>query len=194
VRSEVRVLLDPPWRLRRGFGSFGALAQLGEHLLCKQGVVGSIPTGSTTDLTGQRVSALFRPIRTAFDNREERETSEPLVRPSVGVTWGGRMACPTAVLFQVKYTNRMFHGLTRSWGGKMYDFRPGTRAARPRWDEAKGFAKGPFTRGARGAARNACPSLDRIKREKGVWWMPWQQEAMKDVIPCDKLWGAGNRL
>ena len=27
----------------------GALAQLGEHLLCKQGVVGSIPTGSTTE-------------------------------------------------------------------------------------------------------------------------------------------------
>ena len=25
----------------------GALAQLGEHLLCKQRVVGSIPTGST---------------------------------------------------------------------------------------------------------------------------------------------------
>ena len=36
--------------------------------------------------------------------------------------------------------------------------------------------------------------LDQIKREKGVWWMPWQQEAMKDVIPCVKLWGAGNRL
>ena len=28
--------------------------------------------------------------------------------------------------------------------------------------------------------------LDQIKREKGVWWMPWQQEAMKDVILCDK--------
>ena len=25
----------------------GAIAQLGEHLLCKQGVVGSIPIGST---------------------------------------------------------------------------------------------------------------------------------------------------
>ncbi len=36
--------------------------------------------------------------------------------------------------------------------------------------------------------------LDRVKREKGVWWMPWQQEAMKDVIPCDKPRGAGNRL
>ncbi len=27
--------------------------------------------------------------------------------------------------------------------------------------------------------------LDRIKREKGVWWMPWRQEAMKDVALCD---------
>ena len=27
---------------------FGGLAQLGEHLLCKQGVVGSIPSSSTT--------------------------------------------------------------------------------------------------------------------------------------------------
>ncbi len=35
--------------------------------------------------------------------------------------------------------------------------------------------------------------LDRIKREKGVWWMPRQSEAMKDVITCDKRWGAGNR-
>ena len=32
----------------------------------------------------------------------------------------------------------------------------------------------------------------RIKREKGVRGMPWQQEAMKDVIPCDKPWPAGN--
>jgi hypothetical protein len=27
----------------------GAVAQLGEHLLCKQGVVGSIPSSSTTE-------------------------------------------------------------------------------------------------------------------------------------------------
>ena len=27
----------------------GGLAQLGEHLLCKQGVVGSIPSSSTTN-------------------------------------------------------------------------------------------------------------------------------------------------
>ena len=42
----VRVHLDPPL-----FGidpDFGAIAQLGEHLLCKQGVVSSILTGSTS--------------------------------------------------------------------------------------------------------------------------------------------------
>jgi hypothetical protein len=30
--------------------AFGALAQLGEHLLCKQRVIGSIPIGSTIHL------------------------------------------------------------------------------------------------------------------------------------------------
>jgi hypothetical protein len=38
------------------------------------------------------------------------------------------------------------------------------------------------------------PSPDRIKREKGVWWMPWQQEAMKDVALCDKPGGGESTL
>ena len=36
--------------------------------------------------------------------------------------------------------------------------------------------------------------LDRIKRDKGVWWMPWQQEAMKDVALCDKPGGGESTL
>lgn len=35
----------------------GGLAQLGEHLLCKQRVVGSIPSSSTKQKTGERVAA-----------------------------------------------------------------------------------------------------------------------------------------
>ena len=35
----------------------GAVAQLGEHLLCKQGVVGSIPSSSTIEL-GDRAPGL----------------------------------------------------------------------------------------------------------------------------------------
>ena len=34
--------------------NFGALAQLGEHLLCKQRVIGSIPIGSTMDWISKR--------------------------------------------------------------------------------------------------------------------------------------------
>ena len=37
----VRIHPDPP-------GIIGGVAQLGEHLLCKQGVVGSIPVTSTS--------------------------------------------------------------------------------------------------------------------------------------------------
>jgi hypothetical protein len=33
-----------------------------------------------------------------------------------------------------------------------------------------------------------------IKRLKGISWMPWWQEAMKDVVRCDKLWGGANNL
>ena len=42
----------------------GALAQLGEHLLCKQGVIGSIPIRSTIpDLTVKHFDQVFhRPI------------------------------------------------------------------------------------------------------------------------------------
>ena len=34
------------------YGPYGGVAQLGEHLLCKQGVIGSIPFISTTTLKG----------------------------------------------------------------------------------------------------------------------------------------------
>ena len=78
----------------------------------------------------------------------------------------------------------------------MYDFRPGARFAVMRaalaGQNAKGWLRRP--RAALALFETSLPSLDRIKREKGVWWMPWQQEAMKDVILCDKPWGAENEL
>ena len=36
------------WAQRSMAQIYGGLAQLGEHLLCKQGVIGSIPLASTT--------------------------------------------------------------------------------------------------------------------------------------------------
>ena len=33
-----------------------------------------------------------------------------------------------------------------------------------------------------------------FEQEKGIWWMPWHQEAMKDVARCEKPGGAASRL
>jgi hypothetical protein len=43
--------------------------------------------------------------------------------------------------------------------------------------------------GAPGASRDK-----RIEHEKGIRWMPWHQEAMKDVARCEKPRGAASRL
>ena len=49
----VRIHPDPPPQVTavRQQVTEGAVAQLGERLLCKQEAVGSIPSGSTTELT-----------------------------------------------------------------------------------------------------------------------------------------------
>jgi hypothetical protein len=36
--------------------------------------------------------------------------------------------------------------------------------------------------------------MEAIKCLKGVQWMPWHREAMKDVVRCDKPWGGANNL
>ena len=48
VRSEVQIFPGPPFPAFAGVPHCGAIAQLGERLLCKQEVVGSIPSGSTS--------------------------------------------------------------------------------------------------------------------------------------------------
>ena len=35
---------------------------------------------------------------------------------------------------------------------------------------------------------------ERTEHDKGIRWMPWHQEAMKDVARCEKPWGAASRL
>ena len=47
--------LSPDWRGLKGL-IYGAIAQLGEHLLCTQGVVGSNPSSSTNSSVGVLVS------------------------------------------------------------------------------------------------------------------------------------------
>ena len=41
----------------------GAVAQMGEHLLCKQGVTGSIPVGSTRRIAARTQAGCERKLR-----------------------------------------------------------------------------------------------------------------------------------
>ena len=36
--------------------------------------------------------------------------------------------------------------------------------------------------------------MNDLKQVKGIWWMPWRLEAMKDVALCDKPWGGESTL
>ena len=38
-----------------------------------------------------------------------------------------------------------------------------------------------------------CELRTDIEQEKGIRWMPWHQEAMKDVARCEKPRGAASR-
>ncbi len=45
-----------------------------------------------------------------------------------------------------------------------------------------------------GNAKFPCAWIEVLKREKGIWWMPWHREAMKDVALCEKLRGGESNL
>ena len=53
----MQLLPDPPISMKRS--RRGAIAQLGERLLCKQEVIGSIPIGSTTLRAPDNLQKLF---------------------------------------------------------------------------------------------------------------------------------------
>lgn len=50
-----------------------------------------------------------------------------------------------------------------------------------------------FCRGERSCGLLSVHGAD-LKCDKGISWMPWHIEAMKDVTLCDKLRGAGSKL
>ena len=62
-----------------------------------------------------------------------------------------------------------------------------------RW-EMDDFRYWSFVGGVRSGWIGRTSIMRAIKRKKGIRWMPWRREAMKDVVRCDKPWGAANKL
>ena len=181
VRSEVQVLPGPPFLIQVS----GAVAQLGEHLLCKQGVVGSIPSGSTIPVEWiSPVIRLKESLRTSVvlirlfcRHREEKicSGSAPGMTPKSCKTFRTRIMPPSV---------RSVAGDAQS---PAYDWRLNRRPP-DRSREA-----GLSCQYRRERSRWAL-AMRTIKCLKGNWWMPWHAQAMKDVIRCDKLRGGANTL
>jgi hypothetical protein len=63
----------------------GGVAQLGEHLLCKQGVIGSIPIVSTTRVCFANVAKPSCPLTAAIVSSETMSAGS--VKERVGCHW-----------------------------------------------------------------------------------------------------------
>ena len=129
----------------------GAIAQLGERLLCKQEVVGSIPSGSTTgsEPGGERL-------------RPSKQFSDPAGSVGVfdivkkGFVWPprqegaaalrGRQGLTALPIRQILHKNWSFLSMTSATGLPSY-----------------------------GRVQSGWALIMRaIKRLKGIWWMPWR--------------------
>ena len=184
--------IDPPENLP----SHGALAQLVERLLCKQDVIGSNPLGSTISSRHDQtapLAVLSRPVgrgllRKPF-NIVQRDNQRCWPRPSGGAVVDDlRILGPTAALSK---SSTLTKCATPAWDLRKCPFRMEGAGNVHAFDRKR---SGAGSKRPRPEGRQVLLLPDQIRRDKGVWWMPWQQEAMKDVIPCDKPWGAGNRL
>ena len=94
VRSEVQVFPGPPLLCSRRLldaarvPRCGAIAQLGERLLCKQEVVGSIPSGSTSGMARPEANLLAR-----RSNDRRRVFSDIVKRRSLRAAGEMKISC-----------------------------------------------------------------------------------------------------
>lgn len=159
MRSEVQVLLDPPY-------TSGALAQLVERLLCKQDVIGSNPIGSTTntgiaDMIRQHLLVLSRPVGRGSSepfNIVQRDNQRRRSHPRKGVT-GGSSELPAMTLSKSSTLTKSRYPC--DIGGKSTCILIGRRVC-------------IRTKGCADRETQVFLLPDQIKRDKGVWWMPWQ--------------------
>ena len=246
-----------------GVGPVGGVAQLGEHLLCKQGVVGSIPSTSTTPrsllrrdpaqlaasgpcaaccigtLCGlpcgvlwsgldPRVVLLVASCFCGWSGLVVTEKSESSMGsdPVITARWvravARRSSCDAALRGGAGRRGlcQCESGSGASLGARLSVCLTG---GPPRSEGWVPTTVATALRGVNYAEQMACRRGCRVcafslggervwmvpvhggrlplrggghvlERDKGIRWMPWHQEAMKDVARCDKPWGAASRL
>jgi hypothetical protein len=166
----VRIHPDPPpigdacWPATKGVSrSVGAVAQLGERLLCKQEVIGSIPFSSTSKERSILEIA-------AFSELAGKLQGLPLIFDQT--------AAVRSLFNKTEEVKRTRRSNVVCWV-RLYRPAP-SRVRRDRVSQT------PVMR-----AQQCAALWDQAT--KCMWWMPWRSQAMKDVAACVKPRGAGKR-
>jgi hypothetical protein len=170
---------------------------LGERLLCKQEVVGSIPSGSTIgSMMAPRRGRAAKPnsVRSmkfrfpaafaagifALWHREEADHPDIRAEQSERMPFIVRAACSAARSTPTSpdgLRSKLVFSLKREKWRRRFRLRRTSDRSR----------EGP-------SAEGWASTMRAIKCLKSIWWMPWRWEAMKDVVRCDKPRGVANKL
>ena len=189
----VRTHPDPPF--------IGGVAQLGERLLCKQEVIGSIPFTSTSlrakrdgcHAETQRVKAGLFGATAGQAGTGQKSNQDWIGRSKLFV---GQQRPAFAIFDIVK------SGVTeeasadaccltcrqKSASGMPKKYRLSCLSQARRTVVLRKeclHVRLVFLAGLRPASDEFCDQASK----KGIWWMPWYREAMKDVARCDKPGG-----
>ena len=197
---------------RRQAPASGAVAQLGERLLCKQEVIGSIPFGSTSAWLA--VGAASDGARDGWTTRQasrrcDANEATPMPTDRVGRQGGRFFDMVDKALNEREGGNAAALGTGFCISRRHWRLCPKARSAKHVYDlhediamggrrprAAAGFARSRFDRAGLAVARASFSAhgMTVASASKGIWWMPWHQEAMKDVAGCEKPRGAASRL
>jgi hypothetical protein len=218
VGSEVQILPGPPNSGQRGRSSAGRAPalQAGGRRFEPDRLQASAPLANGLQRRRLCRGAGAEPL--AFLRlwpRTVAEKNNNSAASSVGRPWRVRACGWRAVVFvrvnQVLvrlWARRRSHDLT----GKRPPCHEGVGCQRPMADAFRGVATRAARDGGvrcmcvcvRGAScavavvvrkgvAGSCAWWVDFERDKGIRWMPWHQEAMKDVARCEKPWGAASR-
>ena len=186
MRSQVQVLpgpLDPS--AAGGPGEpFGGVAQLGERVLCKHEVIGSIPFASTSPRVlaarggGEPGTGGALSLQTSRSGQEVAAVPRPRANADPGCRvppWGrmtGSWTCEEEEVTEKARTGPAGRQQCRCAGTGLGD-RVNASSKPPVFAGRRGGARmDPNTDGEPPTSRWVLGSSE-IKRLKGIWWMPW---------------------
>ena len=201
----VQIHPDPPLvPSARNQPTRGAVAQLGEHLPCTQGVRSSILLGSTIRGSIVRVGVSVGPlVEASVDLRCSATTALKSKRENNVLMLAFIPEKNEFPLFNnLKLMKPCFSRMREKHSALPAFLSVRATIVRCAWDSLIAIPQSAYRGGTAGISGESLTTISLTnvsfvglygQVNKRIWWMPWQLKAMKDVVACDKPRGAGKQ-